>query len=163
MRRRKKCRCCQQWYPPHPQTYRQQKTCERPACRAQRRRQAWHAWSLKNPLSPASRHQKVAHWRAPHGAASMRRYRQTHPAYVRRNRALQHRRDTRRRLLVKPTVWNSLHREKLTRIRTLRSLVTPNECTVVLAQQIDGLCRYLAWAVPLVTPNAMAPPCPHAA
>lgn len=153
MRRKKKCPTCHQWYQPHPQTYRRQIACQKELCRRQRRRRAWKRWSQKNLLYARSRSQKLRLWRREKGTVYMEAYRENHPAYVRRNRQLQHRRDAKRRFLVKPNDWDSIHIEKLHRIRILGHLVKPNDWTDVLSQQIDGLCRYLSWSMPLVKPN----------
>jgi len=158
MRRQKKCRSCHRWYTPHPQTYRHQKTCRREQCRRQRRRQAWKAWSLKNPLYSESRKDKLRAWRQRYGTVYMRHYRKKHPAYVRRNRKLQHHRNAKARdLIVKPNAWNSLHLEKIKRIQSLGLIVKPNEWTNILHRQIDGLCRYLEWSSLIVKPNAISP------
>jgi DNA-directed RNA polymerase subunit E'/Rpb7 len=49
----------------------------------------------------------------------MRRYRQVHPTYLKRNRQQQHHRDRKKQILVKSDLWKSLHSGKLVRIRIL--------------------------------------------
>lgn len=102
-----------------------------------------------------SRRMKLKRWREGKAAAYMRAYRKKHAAYVRRNRMLQKRRNSKARgLIVKPNAWNSVHLEKLKRIRALRLIVKPNEWTDVTHRQIDGICRYLEWSLVIVKPNA---------
>ena len=155
-RRRKKCRCCRELFPPHPQTYRQQITCDKAACRRWRIRRKWRRWSRRNPLYGESRRAKLKGWREAHGAAYMRRYRRERPAYAERNRRLQRQRDLAKRNLVKPTEWSRLCREKSKRIRALRRLVKPTEWPEVLGQEIDGIWRFLGARKNLVKPTAMA-------
>jgi hypothetical protein len=154
-RRRKKCRCCHELFQPHAQSYRQQITCDKAACRAWRRRWKWRRWAAKNPLYGMSRLGKQKAWREKNGAAYMRGYRQTHAGYVAGNRRLQRQRDRERRHLVKPTEWGLICREKSTRIRRLHMLVKPTEWPAVLRQEIDGIWRVLSRSWMLVKPTDM--------
>jgi hypothetical protein len=155
--RRKKCRCCHELFPPYPQTYRQQITCEKPECRAWRKRRKWERWSERNPLYGASRRAKQKRWRQKHGAAYMRRYRKEHAAYVKRNRRWQRARDAKRRNLVKPTAWSAVCREKRRQNHALRLLVKPTEWPELLFHELDGVWAQLGGISNLVKPTAIDP------
>jgi hypothetical protein len=143
MRRRKKCLCCKELYHPHPQSYRQQKTCTKAACRSWRRRQACGGWWRKHPLYGESRRMKLVAWRK-ENKDYWKRWRKEHLGYVLRNRKAQRKRNSRKRQwIAKQNDWNSVCMEKLTRIRSLRLIAKQNDSTEVLSRQIDGLCLYL--------------------
>lgn len=156
IRRRKKCRFCRELFHPHPQTYRQQITCEKAACRSWRRRQAQAEWRVKNPLYDQSRRGKVRRWQEERGAAYMRGYRANHPAYVAENRRRQRDRDLGRGVLVKQNEWRRLCLEKRRRNRLLRGLVKRDEWPSVLWQELDGIWGSLSRARILVKPTDMA-------
>ncbi len=106
--RRKRCRCCQVLYQPHPQTYRQQKVCSKAACRAWRIREKWKRWSGKDPLYFQSRKIKQKQWRQTH-RSYWKAWRKKHPGYVGRNRKQQIRRNAKNRgMIAKPTAWEEL-------------------------------------------------------
>lgn len=149
-RRRKKCRCCHELFHPHPQTYRQQITCRKPACRAWRRRRAQANWRAQEPLYDEKRHGKLRAWREAHGDY-WRRWRAKHPAYERRNRRLQKRRDARKRgILAKRDEWSAIWHEKTLQKARLERLAKQNEWP----RFIDGIPRFLI----LAKQDAMAVP-----
>ncbi len=152
-RRRKKCRCCHELFQPHPQTYRQQITCLKKACRARRRREKWRRWREKNPLYSQSRRGKQKRWRQERGAAYMRRYRKEHVAYETENRRRQQERDRKRRNLVKPTEWGVICREKARQNRSLRLLVKPTEWVELLFHELDDIWGHLDRFSILVKPT----------
>ena len=148
-RRRKKCRCCRELYHPHPQTYRQQITCDKPACRAWRRRQAQSEWRSKNPLYDDHRRPKLETWRRTH-RSYWRKWRAAHPAAVTRNRRLQKRRDALKRAnLAKQNEWIRVWREETMQKARLRDLAKQNEWK----RFVDGIFRKMN----LAKRNAMAP------
>src|SRR3989338_2742793 len=151
--RRKLCRSCKELYLPEPQTYRQQKTCNKRSCRDWRIREKWRRWILKNPLYGQSRKVKQKQWRDGH-VGYWKRWRKMHSEYVNRNRKEQKRRDAKKRgFLAKPTEWRQVYIEKLDRIRSLRFLAKPTECEEVLFYQIEGLCCYLKQELLLAKPT----------
>jgi len=154
--REKRCRCCCQFYQPHPQTYRQQKTCNKESCRAWRKSQALKTWRMKNPLYDESRKSKLKFWRESH-PGYWKEWRQLHPAYVARNRKAQKVRDARKRgFLAKRNEWRSFWLQKLDelgKIQNLRDLAKQNEWDNVLASQIDGVLQYLRGQVLLAKRN----------
>jgi len=153
--RRKCCRSCHQLYTPHPQTYRQQKTCSKAYCRRWRLHQKWQRWSMKNPLYAESRQGKLKEWRHLH-RDYWGRWRKDHTEYVKENRRKQKRRDARRRgNLAKPTEWNTHCSEKIARIRSLRDLAKPTESIPILFRQVDGICDYLGKQLYLAKPTAI--------
>lgn len=155
-RRRKKCRCCRELFQPHPQTYRQQITCDKPECRAWRRQQALEEWRAKNPVYEESRREKILQWQKEHGAAYMREYREDHPAYVEENRRRQAERDQKNGNLVKRNEWSRVCIEKRRRNRLLRDLVKRNEWPGVLWREIGGVWKELGRSTILVKRNTMA-------
>ncbi len=143
MRRKKKCRYCRQWYRPSAQNYRREHSCARAPCRRERRCEALRRWRRRNPMYEESGGVKRRLWRREKGASYMRGYRKRHPAYVSRNRRLQRRRDEKRQFLVKRNDWNSLWREKIERIRSVRLLVKRNDWDEATQRQIDDICSLL--------------------
>ena len=159
-RRRKKCHCCRDLYRPHPQTYRQQKTCDKPACRAWRRRRKWKRWQRKHPVRGEGYRAHQVTWRGKHRGYH-RTWVKEHPGYVERNRQAQKKRNLEKRgMIVKPTEWKRVRREKLKRIRSLRLIVKPTEWRGVEGLALDGVLRYLEWAEMIVKPTDMDFPPP---
>ena len=60
--RKKRCQCCHELYEPEARSYRRQKTCTKPACRAMRKRQAVARWKYKNPVYSKTESQKYRQW-----------------------------------------------------------------------------------------------------
>ena len=143
--RKKRCRYCREWYQPHRQTHRREKACKKPSCRRQRRCQALRAWRSKNPNYDDNRGADHREWRKKH-RGYWRAYRAAHPVYEKRNRVLQRQRDGKRRNLANRNDWNSLHREKLTRIRVLDMLANRNDCRMERKRVTEEICRYLDWS-----------------
>ena len=143
MRRQKKCRYCRNWFEPTAQNYRRERSCRHSACRRARRSEALRRWRRANPHYEQSRRHKKQRWRQEKAARYMRSYRRTHAGYVRRNRLLQSRRDSKRRFLVNRNDWNTLWREKIERIRDLGLLVKRNDWSEVMGRQIEGICSLL--------------------
>ena len=101
MNPRKTCVYCHQLFTPYPPRYRRQKACLKPACQRQRRRRTNHANYASHRYDSDYRWEKKKVWRQKYGRIYMRRYRQVHPAYIKKNRQQQHRRDRKKQLLVK--------------------------------------------------------------
>jgi len=157
MKRRKKCGCCRELYHPHPQTYRQQKTCDKPACRRWRKRRNWKRWKGKHPVRGDRYRGQQAAWRAAHRGYN-RAWRAKHPGSVARNRSGQRRRNREKRgVIAKPTAWKRVHREKLDRIRRLRKIAKPTAWgnPTVQGLVIEGLTGYLEWAEMIAKPTGM--------
>ena len=151
--RQKRCRCCRGLYLPRPQSYRQQKTCGRPACRVWRICQALAAWRLKNPLYGESRKGKLAVWRQNH-RGYWNRWRKGHPGYVARNRRAQRQRNAKNRgLIAKRNGWNAIPLEKLERIGSLGVIAKRNGCNEISLRQIDGILGYLKGQVLIAKRN----------
>ena len=154
--RRKLCRCCRKLYLPHPQTYRQQKTCDKASCRAWRKSRALKCWRLKNPFYDKSRENKLKSWRESH-SGYWKEWRELHPAYEARNLKAQKARDARKRgFLAKRNEWRAFWLQKLEELReiqNLRDLAKRNAWESVLACQIDGVVRYLRNQVLLAKRN----------
>jgi hypothetical protein len=98
---------------------------------------------------------KQKQWQSCH-PGYWRRWRKEHPGYVVRNRRAQRRRDeAKRTFLAKPNPLGSVHRAKLTQIRSLGHLAKQIALPDVHARQIDGLCNYLDWCWRLAKPIHM--------
>ena len=83
---RRRCPFCRGWFHPHPRLNQRQKTCGRPECRRQQKRESNQQWRMENPhyfrgVYPQQKEK--------YGTRSdyRRRYRQQHPDYVQRNAA----------------------------------------------------------------------------
>ena len=150
MMRRKRCRACQELYPPEPRSYRRQKTCDQEACRDWRKRQYQKVYRLKDPLYWEDSQVQQRLWRAQH-PDYWRAWRQAHPAYVERNRQLQKRRDGQKGgFLAKEVGWKAIRVAKLAKIkdlgaknRALRNLAKEVDWARIHGEQIDGICGYL--------------------
>ena len=156
--RRKLCRCCHKVYLPHPQTYRQQKTCDEPSCRAWRKSQALKGWRAKNPFYDKSRENKLKTWRAAH-SGYWKEWRQLHPAYAAGNRRRQKARDAEKRgFLAKRNEWRAFWLQnlyELSEIKNLRDLAKRNEWEGAVELQIEGVLGYLRGQLMLAKRNAI--------
>lgn len=121
MKPQKTCIYCRRLFDPYPALYRRQRACREPTCQRQRRRDTNRANYQSHRYDSDYRWEKKKAWRRTQGRAYMRRYRQAHPAYVKKNRQQQYRRNRRKRNLVKSDVWKSLYSGKLMRIHILES------------------------------------------
>ncbi len=82
---KKVCCICQRSFVPHPRIKDRQKTCAAPACRRELKRQANKAWRERNPDYFKGRYEiMLKDWYEKNGDYK-KRYRQTHPEYVRKN------------------------------------------------------------------------------
>ena len=146
MRRQKKCRYCGEWFSPHPQTYRRQKACSNPECRAQRARTAVRGWHVKNPSYDDGREEYLRKWRKEH-PRNWGQYRKEHLEGTKHNREQQKKRDRKRRNLAKQNDWEMVHDEKLSRIRGLGDLAKRNDSIGGVVRQSEEICRYLDWSM----------------
>jgi hypothetical protein len=144
MRRQKKCRYCGQWYQPHPQTYRRQKSCSKPECQHESKLGSLRRWHNKNAGYDDGREEYLKEWRQAHPRDWLA-YRAAHPEATRRNREQQKERDKKRRNLAKRDEWNWVHAEKLSRIRCFGDLAKRNESIQGVLRQTEEIVRYLNW------------------
>ena len=121
MKPRKICEQCHEAFDPYPSQYHRQKTCSKPHCQSQRRRQTNRKYRAKNRYDADYRREVKKAWHREYGRAYMRQYRRNHADYVKRNRRQQHRRDREKPNLVKKDVWKALYSGKLMRIRILET------------------------------------------
>ncbi len=87
--------------------HRRQQACPKPECQWQRRRDTNRTYSQTHRSDRDYQGDKNKTWRKKHGRAFMRQYRKDHPAYVKKNRQQQHRRDRKKTNLVKSDVRTS--------------------------------------------------------
>lgn len=121
MNPQKRCKYCHEQFSPYPGRYRRQRACSKAECQRQRRRDTNRTYRLKNPYDADYRREVKKRWRQRHGRDYMRAYRKSRSDYVQANRRQQHRRNRKRRNLVKKDVWTSLCSGKIMRIRILES------------------------------------------
>ena len=153
--RKKRCKCCHELYEPLVHTYREQKTCDKPACRAWRKRQAYRNWEARNPLYKKLNLVKQQRWRARH-RGYWKRWRRHHPGYVRRNQKAQRARNAKNRgMIAKTNALNLICIAKLRQIRFLHVIAKENAWQEVVQHQIDGICRYLQGQLLIAKENAM--------
>lgn len=125
--RKKRCTCCHELYEPEPRSYRRQKTCKKPACRAWRKRQAVHAWKKNNPLYARTEPITYKQWCKEH-PRYWRQWRQYHAGYVARNRRAQRVRNAKNRgLIAKGNDLNSICIEKLRQNASVRLIAKGND------------------------------------
>ncbi len=141
--RRKKCKCCHEFYQPDPRTYRKQRTCSKPHCRAWRKHQSVKAWKLKNPIRAENIPVKQKQWREDH-KDYWKQWRSTHPGYIVRNRKKQRSRNAKNRgVIAKGNEISADYIDKLDQIRSLRCIAKGNEWHEILFRQVDGICKCL--------------------
>lgn len=141
----KKCAYCHEWFVPEAWNYRRQKACGRKECQRSRHRRADHVWHLNNPTYDDGREKEQRAWRQTH-SGYWKVYRKNHPAYVKRNRRLQKKRNARNRgLIANQDGWNSLHHEKLKRIRRLGLIAKQDGRLASVLRQSEQIRRYLNW------------------
>ncbi len=119
MKSRKGCVYCHELFDPYPALYRRQRACSKSVCQQQRRRASNRRYRDSNPYDGDYRREVKKQWRQKQSRDYMRRYRKNHPNYIKTNRCQQHRRDQKKRNLVKKDVWESLWSGKTVRIRIL--------------------------------------------
>jgi hypothetical protein len=156
--RKKRCKCCHELYEPLRHTYREQKTCNKPACRAWRKKQAYKNWAARNPLCKKLNLIKQRKWRA-RNVMYWKEWRRHHPGYVRRNRRAQRVRNAKNRgLIAKTNALNLVCIEKLRQIRFLHVIAKENAWEEVVQHQIDGICQYLQGQLLIAKENAIDTP-----
>lgn len=95
--REKRCHYCQEFFTPNPRVRKRQKTCGHPSCQKALRKENHARWKQEHPECCRSDSLRVKLWLDRH-PGYLRRYRETHPAYVEKNRRAQKLRDRRKKL-----------------------------------------------------------------
>lgn len=132
--RRRKCRCCGQWYMPQPHNAYHQRYCTEPECRRASHRSSHRRWLRKNP----DQH------RGPENAMRVNEWRAEHPDYG-------HNLPRYRRLRFDVFMPKRLGRKGAFRLRAenlrtgaLRDLYLPQvPCPATLAASLDAALRDL--------------------
>jgi hypothetical protein len=139
--KKKRCLFCGHWYEPDPRTAHFQKACGRASCRKERRRQKNRNWAARYPGYHSYRGAKIREWAA--RTAYWKRYRQSHPEYVRK--------DTKRRILArkrlkvsaKQTTIHQITVDKLNSIRKHELVLSAKH--TAMDRRIDSLIDLLIW------------------
>lgn len=146
MKRRKTCRVCGELFSPYSRSYRRQKVCSKESCRKAWARELWRRWRERNPLSVSTTAEKRAAWRRKN-PGYWREWRNKHPVAVERNREEQRRRNREKRsLIAKPKGLDSIHREKMNRLKTLQVIAKTKGIGEVVPVALDGIRWYLGWS-----------------
>jgi len=93
----KRCPYCQKFLTLNPRVRKRRKTCGRPSCQKALNREHSARWRQEHPDSCRLDYPRVKLWLQKH-PGYFQRYRETHPAYVEKNRQAQRLRDRRKKL-----------------------------------------------------------------
>jgi hypothetical protein len=91
------CIICSRSFIAHPKVGARQKTCGRAACRKIHKKNNNAKWRQNNPDYSKNDYARLKAW-LEENSGYLKRYRQTHPEYVQKNRDAQRRRDRTRKL-----------------------------------------------------------------
>ncbi|MBW2203029.1 MAG: hypothetical protein JRF52_02750 [Deltaproteobacteria bacterium] len=93
----KKCPYCKTQFIPHPKVGDRQKTCGKPACKAALKSDNNRKWCQRNPDYYSKGYSRLKDW-LEENPGYLKRYRGSHPEYVKKNRDAQRVRDRRKKL-----------------------------------------------------------------
>jgi len=112
----KKCPYCKTQFIPHPKVGKRQKTCGKPACKKALKSDNNRKWRQRNPDYYSKGYSRLKDW-LEENPGYLKRYRGSHPEYVKKNREAQRVRDRRKKLRLDiqaqlkgqiPTITNEL-------------------------------------------------------
>ena len=112
----KKCLYCKTQFIPHPKVGKRQKTCGKPACKKALKSDNNRKWRQRNPDYYSKGYSRLKDW-LEENPGYLKRYRGSHPEYVKKNREAQRVRDRRKKLRLDiqaqlkgqiPTITNEL-------------------------------------------------------
>jgi hypothetical protein len=95
--RGKRCPYCHKFFSPNPKVRQRQRTCGRPSCQQALKGERNARWREENPDCCRGDYSRVKVWLDGH-PGYLRRYRQSHPTYVEKNRQGQRLRDRREKV-----------------------------------------------------------------
>lgn len=164
MRRQRKCRKCREQFYPDPRSYRPmpetpairmsaQRYCPKPECKQASRRQTNKKYWMKDPELRQRNMLACRSWRKKNKRYWKKR-RQHDPAYTKRNRELQRRRD--QVDLANTDTINSLRQEKLKRIRLLVDLANTDPIQISTILISEEILLFLMWRERLANTNTIA-------
>lgn len=90
--KQKKCRYCRTSFVANPRVGKRQKTCGKPACKKALKAENNARWRQENPDCCCQDYPRVKEW-LDKNPQYLKRYRQSHPEYVQKNREAQRLRD----------------------------------------------------------------------
>ena len=93
----KKCPYCKIQFIPHPKVGKRQKTCGKPACKKALKSDNNKKWRQRNPDYYSKGYSRLKDW-LEENPGYLKRYRGSHPEYVKKNREAQRVRDRRKKL-----------------------------------------------------------------
>jgi hypothetical protein len=97
--KQKKCRYCRTSFLPNPRVGKRQKTCGKPACKKARKAENNARWRKENPDCCRQDYPRVKEW-LDKNPYYLKRYRQSHPEYIQKNREARRLRYRRKKLCV---------------------------------------------------------------
>jgi hypothetical protein len=93
----KTCPYCKTPFSPDPKVNNRQKTCGKPACKRALKAENNRRWRQTNPDSYRNDYCRLRAW-LEHNPDYLKRYRESHPEYIEKNRKAQKVRDRRKKL-----------------------------------------------------------------
>ena len=159
MKRKKKCRGCGDSFVANPRCKRgkinSQQHCTKPTCQKKSHQQSQEKYWMKDALYRERHRISARCWRKKN-PDYWRRYRQTHPEMVKRNREQQRRRD--KADLANTDTIPTLRREKLRRIGHLIHLANTDSIKVEKNLISQEILLFLMWKERLANTNSIARP-----
>lgn len=139
--KKKRCQFCGQWYKPDPRTAHFQKACTNKSCRKERQRKKNRNWAARYPDYHSYRGAKTRQWAA--RTQYWKRYRATHPEYVRK--------DNKRRVLTRKHLTLSAKQTTIRKITVgkLNSIRNPqpdlSAKQTAIGRRLNDLIDVLIW------------------
>lgn len=93
----KECPYCKTHFTPHVKVGKRQKTCGKPACKSALKSDNNRKWRQRNPDYYSKGYSRLKDW-LEENPGYLKRYRGSHPEYVKKNREAQRVRDRRKKL-----------------------------------------------------------------
>ncbi|PIV53545.1 MAG: hypothetical protein COY53_03335 [Elusimicrobia bacterium CG_4_10_14_0_8_um_filter_37_32] len=139
--KKKRCQFCSRWYKPDPRTAQFQKACGKKGCRDERRRQKNRNWTARHPDYQSCRGAKIRAWAAKNNY--WKRYRASHPEYIRKDNRRRVLSRKRLKLSAKQTTMRKITVEKLNSIRKSEPFLSAKQTAI--DRRVDGLIDLLIW------------------
>lgn len=164
MRRQRKCRKCRELFYPDPRSYfpmkgnpakrkSAQRYCSKPECKQASRRETNKKYWMKDPELRQRNKLACRSWRKKNKGYWKKRRRED-PAYTKRNRELQRRRD--HVDLANTDTITTLRHEKLKRIGVLIDLANTDTIKIPETLISEEILLFLMWRERLANTNAIA-------
>lgn len=141
---RRICRHCRESFEPEPRAAKVQRYCRKKKCQQARRRRKYRRW-IGQPENAAAHREALKAW-AKDYPDYWRRYRATHPDYVREDNQRRAESVRKERMFRKATDWRQIAVERLDAVEAMGA----GECSAKQTdwpRRVEGILGYLRWTV----------------